>query len=287
MFENFVLTNNPVKIAGYDFPCENPDAVMLIIHGIGEYAGRYSRMSKSLSEKHIKVYSMDLPGHGISGGVRGDAAPRIEVLYCIDKLINFAKEKFPDKPIVLYGHSMGGNIALDYKYRGNQSDIPSAFIISAPWIRLVRPVSKPLYLAIKASSKLIPKARIKSECDEKVLGNLIYVKPYASNPLVHPYITMRCAYEGFEIGTAIENGTWVDYGKSAGKPFLLMQGTEDKLCDVNGARALAQQNNGKSEFEYVEWPGYYHEIHNGNMVETGEEVIEKIGNFIVQNVIKN
>ena len=41
MFENFQLTNKPVKIAGYDFPCENPEAIMLIVHGIGEYAGRY------------------------------------------------------------------------------------------------------------------------------------------------------------------------------------------------------------------------------------------------------
>ncbi len=285
MFENFQLTNKPVKIAGYDFPCENPETIMLIVHGIGEYAGRYTRMAKSLSEKHIKVYSMDLPGHGISGGVRGDAAPRTDVLGCIDELINFARNKFPDKPIVLYGHSMGGNIALDYKYRGEQSDVPSAFIISAPWIKLVRPVPKPLYLMIKAGSKIMPKAKIKSECDEKDLGNLIYVKPYASNPLVHGYITMRCAYQGFEIGKAIENGTWKDYGKSNGKPFLLMQGTEDKLCDVNGARALAEQNRNTPGFEYVEWPGYYHEIHNGSMVVTGDDVIEKIGDFIVTNII--
>lgn len=285
MFENFQLTTKPVNVAGYDFPCDNPEAVMLIVHGIGEYAGRYTRMAKALSEKNIKVYSMDLPGHGISAGVRGDAAPRIDVLGCIDELITYAQSKLPDKPIVLYGHSMGGNIALDYKYRGRLSGVPSAFIISAPWIRLVRSVPKPLYLTIKAGSKIMPKVRMKSECDEKILGNLIYVKPYASNPLVHGYITMRCAYEGFEIGTAIENGTWQDYGKSAGKPFLLMQGTDDKLCDVNGARALAEQNKDKPEFEYVEWPGYYHEIHNGNMVETGEDVIEKIGDFIVNEVI--
>lgn len=285
MFDNFCLTLDHVKIAGYEFNCNEPKAVMVIIHGIGEYAGRYERMAKYLSERHIKVYSMDLPGHGISGGVRGDAAPREDVLKCIDKLLCYVEEKNPGKPIVLYGHSMGGNIALDYKYRGNLSDHPDAFIISAPWIRLVRPVSKSLYFTMKTAAKIMPKARIKSSCDERDLGNLIYVKPYESNPLVHGYITLRCALDGFEIGKAIDEGSWPDKGLSAGKPFLLMHGSGDKLCSVEGSRSLAAQNNGTPRFEYVEWEGYFHEIHNGNMVETGEKVIEKIGDYIVDEVI--
>lgn len=285
MFDNFCLTLNPVKVAGYEFDCDKPEATMLIIHGIGEYAGRYDRMAKSLSERHIKVYSMDLPGHGISGGIRGDAAPREDILSCIDKLISYAEDKNPGKPVILYGHSMGGNIALDYKYRGKLSDHPKAFIISAPWIRLVRPVPKVLYLTMKTAAKVTPKARIKSSCDERDLGNLIYVKPYASNPMVHGYITLRCALDGFEIGKAIDEGTWTDNGLSAGKPFLLMHGSGDKICSVEGSGSLAAQNNSTPNFEYVEWEGYFHEIHNGNKVETGEKVIEKIGDFIIDEVI--
>lgn len=285
MFENFILTNSPEKIAGYCFNSTNPKATMIIIHGIGEYAGRYDRLASILGQDEIAIYSMDLPGHGISTGVRGDAAPRHEVLNYIDQLIVYVKEKHPDLPTVLYGHSMGGNIALDYKYRGNLAGELDGFIVSAPWIRLVRPVSKLTYNSVKLGSKIIPKFKIKSQCNEKDLGNLLYVKPYSSNPLVHPYITMRCALDGFEIGKAIDDGCWDDIGKTKGKPFLLMQGTEDKLCSVEGARSLAQQNIDVPGFEYIEWDGYFHEIHNGNDQETGEKVVKKISEFISGEIV--
>ncbi|XVG95451.1 alpha/beta fold hydrolase [Eubacteriales bacterium KG127] len=285
MFENFILTNSPEKISGYCFNSTIPRATMIIIHGIGEYAGRYDRLASILGEDKIRIYSMDLPGHGMSTGIRGDASPRYEVLEYIDQLVACVKEKYPNLPTVLYGHSMGGNIALDYKYRGNLAGELDGFIISAPWIRLVRPVSKLTYNIVKLGSKFAPKFKIRSQCNEKDLGNLLYVKPYSSNPLVHPYITMRCALDGFDIGKAIDDGCWKDEGKTIGKPFLLMQGTEDKLCGVEGARSLAEQNSTTPGFEYVEWEGYFHEIHNGNDHETGEKVIKKISKFIVDEII--
>ena len=44
MYDNFILKevgSGQNKIAGYHWPVENPDYVVCIIHGIGEYAGRY------------------------------------------------------------------------------------------------------------------------------------------------------------------------------------------------------------------------------------------------------
>ena len=68
---------------------------------------------------------------------KGDCAPRKAVLDDVSALIEWAERQYTGKPLVLYGHSMGGNIVLDYRGRGELSDHPSAYVISAPWLRLV------------------------------------------------------------------------------------------------------------------------------------------------------
>ena len=98
--------------------------------------------------------------------------------------------------------------------------------------------------------------------------------------MVHPYATALCAYEGFTIGTALEKGTNEDNGRARSTPCLLMHGSADKICDVRGSREFAKLQDPTS-FTFVEWPGYYHEIHNGGPNgETGEAVIERAISFI-------
>ena len=50
-----------------------------------------------------------------------------------------------------------------------------------------------------------------------------------------------------------------------------MHGDADKICSVEGSRALAEQNRDNEAFTYIEWKGYYHEIHNGGQRRIQEE----------------
>lgn len=282
MYENFSFEKRGRAVAGYHFPCEDAKYVMCLIHGVGEHAGRYQRMASMLAARGIAVVSMDLRGHGISLGVRGDTAPRREVLGDVDALIEYGQEFYPGLPLTLYGHSMGGNICLDYRARGGRNDVPDKYIVSAPWVKLVRDISKPLYHGVKAASKVLPKLTISQKFPEKDLGNLEYVRPYETDPLVHSKISLRCAAQCFDIGNSIFEGTNEDDHRADGKPFLLMHGDQDKICSVEGSRRVAQRYKDQPWFTYIEWPGYYHEIHNGGAQATGEAVIEAIAAFITE-----
>jgi alpha-beta hydrolase superfamily lysophospholipase len=57
---------------------------------------------------------MDLRGHGESGGVRGDAKNFEEFFSDLDCLVKHIRGKYPDKKIVLFGHSFGGQVSLVY-----------------------------------------------------------------------------------------------------------------------------------------------------------------------------
>jgi acylglycerol lipase len=280
LFRNFELNtkDSKVKIIGYVWEVDNPEYVLCIIHGLGELAGRYERMNGYLTKANLASVSMDLRGHGLSGGPRGHCGPRELILQDIDALIETAQNLHPGVPIILYGHSLGGNIALDYKSRGNHNDIPVAFIISAPWLLLKEPPASMLRKMVSVLSRIAPSFAIKSAIDEKVLGHPDSVKPYNDNPLVHDKISMLTAREGLEIGEDIVAGTLDDNGGSKGKPWLLMHGTDDRICDINGSRELFKR--APENCTFIPWEGYYHEIHNGNETSRGEEVILRMIRWI-------
>lgn len=278
MYDNFILRRTPKgNIAGYEWKLENPDRVICIVHGIGEYGGRFDRIAEAFKQKNMACLALDLRGHGLSLGKKGDCAPRREVLEDVTALLEFASEQYPGKEIVLYGHSMGGNIVLDYRTRGQKNALPKAYIVSAPWIKLVRPIPAALYKMVKGVSKIMPSLTISSAVSEADLGHPESVRPYHENPIVHNRISALCAVDGFEVGVKLMEGTLEDNGGAAESPMLLMHGSADKICDVEGSRALAAHlQKAHQPVEYVEWEGLFHEIHNGNQTSHGDEVIEKM-----------
>jgi len=282
MYENFAFETRDRAVTGYHFPCEAPVKVMCIIHGIGEHMGRYQRMAEKLNAVGIAVVGMDLRGHGISSGVRGDTAPREEILADIDAMLDYAAKFYPGLPITLYGHSMGGNLCLDYRARGGKNMVPEKYIISAPWVKLVADFPKPVVSILKGLAKIMPKMTISQNIDESTLGNLEYVRPYVEDPLVHNKISLQCAAQCFTIGNHIYDGIHEDSHRADGKPFLLMHGDADAICAVDGARKVAEHMAGNDNFTYIELPGYYHEIHNGGPNATGDDVITKIAEFVLE-----
>ena len=282
MYDEFPLKKLPEgELHGYLWDLDDPERVVCIVHGIGEYGGRFDRVACRFRDAGMAVVSMDLRGHGKSPGKKGHCAPREKVLSDIDALISWAMEKYPGKKIVLYGHSMGGNIALDYRKRGKFSHIPSAYLISAPWIELVRSIPSVLYRAVKAASKAAPHLTIGSNVKEEYLGNPQSVRPYRENPMVHNRISLLCAIEGFETGRRLEEGTLEGNGKSDGIPVMIMHGAMDRICSPEASRRTADTMRKRGErVEYREFPGLYHEIHNGGGDNRGDEVIDEMIRWI-------
>ena len=278
MYDKFVLRNlEEGIITGYSWHLEDPEKVICIVHGIGEYGGRFDRVAEAFRDKNMAVCALDLRGHGESLGKRGDCAPRNSVLDDVSELLRYAEEKYPGKPLVLYGHSMGGNIVLDYRARGEMNDHPAGYIISAPWVRLVRPVPPLLYKAVKLLSRIAPSFSIGSDINEANLGNPEKVKPFKDNPMVHNRISALCAVDGFDKGIGFEDGTAEDDRRAANIPTLLMHGSEDRICDVNGSRRIAERLQAQGDdLTYIEWEGLFHEIHNGNETSIGDEVIAEM-----------
>ena len=78
---------------------------ILILHGLTAYCGPYSMIAEPLAERGFAVYGLDIRGHGLSDGNRGDTPGKERFVEDICEAIEFVKEKHEN--VVLIGHSLG------------------------------------------------------------------------------------------------------------------------------------------------------------------------------------
>lgn len=102
---------------------------MLVVHGIDEHSGRYARLAEVLNESGIDVVAIDLVGFGGSGGRRA-------YIESFEQFVDDVADQLTEVrglglPTVLYGHSMGGLIALLTALRPTALR-PDLLVLSAP-----------------------------------------------------------------------------------------------------------------------------------------------------------
>ena len=102
----------------YDvYSVANPRAVVQIMHGLGDHAGRYAHVAAALNSAGFSVYAPDQRGHGRTGvkqfggdlsklGKLGPGGLRAAVAD-FTQMTEIIREQNPGVPIVLLGHSMG------------------------------------------------------------------------------------------------------------------------------------------------------------------------------------
>ena len=100
-------------------PGGKPRAVVQIVHGVAEYAGRYDHFARYLTEHGFVVCGEDHLGHGktVDDGKYGYFGKKdgwTLVTADIRQLRVIMGEKYPGIPYFLLGHSMGSFLARTY-----------------------------------------------------------------------------------------------------------------------------------------------------------------------------
>lgn len=95
-------------------------AVVQVNHGLAEHAARYGRFAEFLAGRGFHVYAHDHRGHGAT--TAPDAPPRsfgsgdagAKVVADVAAVHDVIAARHPGLPVVVFGHSMGGLVALDF-----------------------------------------------------------------------------------------------------------------------------------------------------------------------------
>ena len=229
-------------------------AVVCLVHGLGEHTGRYAHVAAALNEAGYAVLGFDLRGHGKSEGPRGHTPTYDTLMDDIGRLLDEAAQRHPGKSQFIYGHSLGGNLVLNYALRRKP---PLAGVVStSPAIRVTHPLPATQLALAKVMNRLQPTMQMPNGLS---LDNLArdpeVIRAYKSDPLVHNKISVRLAVE------MLQAGEWaLTHAAEFPLPLLLVHGTADELTSAAATQEFAGKVRGDCTLKL--WDGFYHETHN-------------------------
>ena len=244
--------SNEITLSGLKWEVDKPKANLMLVHGAGEHIGRYDHWAKLFNDQQINVYGVDHYGHGNSPGARGHIAKYDLYLNEIQALKRMLDDRADNLPVLLYGHSLGGNIVLHWIIEHEKS--VDYVIVSGPWIKL-KLVPPPWKISLmKWLSGMLPTLSQGNELDPNWLSrDKLVVDRYINDPLVHNKITLSAANILFQRAEILDK-----YSKQINDKILIIHGLDDKITDVSASKAFAS----RTGIDYYGAEGLFHELHN-------------------------
>ena len=132
-------------------------AVVHINHGMAEHSERYTKLAHTLNAEGYHLIAQDHRGHGQSAtqpeqlGHLADKNGWDKVLKDIKVLHGRIKQAYPDLPLVLFGHSMGSFISLNYAELLLGSQAVDALVLSGSTLN---PLIKDVGLKVLCKAEL-------------------------------------------------------------------------------------------------------------------------------------
>lgn len=222
-------------------------ATIVVVHGMGEHSGRYEDLGVFLADAGFHVRSFDLIGAGGSGGKRWDIDDWSRLHDQIQSHLEWARGF--DRPVVLMGFSLGGNLSLGYAL--TERPAPDLLVLSAPaldggaaWLRAVAPVA----------ARVVPGLEFPNPWKGEHLSRDPEVgEKYYADPLVHTKTTLRF---GSQFLAAMEECN--EHMDELAVPTLVLHGGDDRLVPTDCSAPLG-------DLEVVDrkvYEGLRHEIVN-------------------------
>ncbi len=224
-------------------------AAVLLVHGLGEHSGRYGHVGEHLAAHGLTVQALDLRGFGGSQGTRAYVEHFDDYLDDLAGEVRSLRE--PGVPVVLFGHSLGGLIALSYV--GSDRPRPDLLVLSAP--ALEANLSGIKKLAARVLGRVAPKLALPNDITGAQLSRDPSVgEAYFADPLVVTATTTRLGAESLGAMAAARDRL-VD---GIGIPTLVLHGGADTLVPTASSEALGRLEG----VERIVFDGFRHECHN-------------------------
>jgi len=248
-------------------PEEAPVSVVLFVHGLGSHGSRLDHWAERFADRQIAFHTYDQRGHGKSDGKRGHPKNISFLVEDVGTMISRLRSRYPGIPLVLYGHSLGGVVAINYVISTTYT--ADALIASSPWLKLVKAPSKAELRLMQPLMTLFPGLTLSNRLDPADIStDPAEVEKYRKDPLVHDRICLGLVKSTMDAGdNALRNVYKINC------PFLIMHGTGDRITSHRTSENYVMNTSDRTRLKL--WPGAAHELHH-------EPIREDVFNYIMQ-----
>jgi len=233
---DLVTTSDGVTLFLRKWESQSPsNKAILILHGITAYSGPYEMFGKAISRAGFTAVGLDLRGHGLSEGNRGDYPSKERLISDLVETISYLKKQF--STLLLFGHSLGVLTALITKINSNEK-IDGLILMSAG-----KTVKPGVYKKLSVLQKL------------KILGSSIFQpsKPVINyyregisgldDPLFNFKYTLR-----FMRLVSFQD---LDLSEEIDCPVILGVGEHDEIFSVESAQSLLDEIPSKDKTFFI------------------------------------
>ncbi len=251
-------------------PEGDPQAVLIIVHGLAEHSGRYANAVNFLISCGFAVHAFDLPGHGKSDGKRMHVRRFEDFTDTLRNFVDRVRKRHPDKKIFLIGHSMGGLISCAYLIE-HQDQFAGA-VLSGPSLQVPDNVSAATIIIGKVLAFIIPACGLIRLQAADISRDHAVVQAYNDDPLVcKGKVTARLAAEFLKTMQRV-----TAKAVKITLPLLIIQGGADRLAEPDSVQRVFASISSVDKTINV-YDGFYHEVFN----EPGhEQVLNDVGAWI-------
>lgn len=248
-------TADGLRLTGWlRVPDGAPRGLVALVHGMGEHSRRYDHLAEYWAAHGFASAGFDMRGHGRSPGARGHTPSYEALMDDVARFLARATAAVPDVPVALYGHSMGGNLVLNYAIR--RQPRLACIVATSPYLRLAFALPAWRVRIARVLHRVVPALGQHTGLDASALSrDAAVIARYRADPLVHGRITL-----GFFTHVHAAGESIIARAAELPAPTLVVHGTDDRITSLDGSRAFVTASNGKAELRVVD--GARHETHN-------------------------
>ncbi|WDV46564.1 lysophospholipase [Clostridiaceae bacterium M8S5] len=210
-----IINKNNLKLNCVIDMVEEPIAILIIVHGFGEYLEKYDHVKDAFNNLGYGVCRFDIRGHGMSEGERGHLELFDDFIKDTDDIVDYIKREYEGIPIIMIGHSMGGLITALYGIKHGDKILGQVLLASA--------TSEPKQSRgvkgriLKSINRFAPKIKIK-------------------NPVARDELELKSVTLNFYVQFLVHAITMLNNNLNKYRcPCFIMHGEEDKLIDKNAS----------------------------------------------------
>ncbi len=255
MITSKFLSHDDLALVARSWTVNNPKAKIIFLHGLFEYAGRYTYEAEYFNKNGYDFIGYDQRTHGESGGKRRAHIDDFNK-YVKDCEIFVNKMSKGNLPYFLYAHSMGGLVLTSFLL--SKKHVNPNFrgvILTGPFLQVKDDMAPILQKVAGVVARLFPNLKTVGGRPNSISRDPEVVKKFINDPLVYTDGMYACTgYQMLKQSQYITSHIHrFDY------PYILMHGTDDQLADIGGSENMYEKSSSDDK-TYITYPDYKHEI---------------------------